>query len=328
MRFSALLVKLSVGVLLAVASSTAVFAQDAEMVRHFDYDKTAPLELKTLGTEKRGDATVHDITYASPKGGVVPAYLVAPSKGKGPFAGVIWGHWYWRNSDMRNRKQFLDEAVALASVGVVSLLTDGPVARPGYVADNTPLNEKQVTDMLQQVVDMRRGVDLLLARKDVDPERLAFVGHSYNASVGAILSGVDRRFKAFVLMAGTMSDEVDFKMGAYKEFRDRVGPEKFDAFLAKHSYLDQGKYVSHAAPAIVFLQYATKEDFMTADRARAYEKVVSEPKRFKLYEAPHALNAEARRDRIAFLTEQLKLKPIPAKVIDSIPDLYQPPREN
>jgi hypothetical protein len=55
---------------------------------------------------------------------------------------------------------------------------------------------------------------------------------------------------------------------------------------------------------------------------------VSEPKRFKLYEAEHALNAEARRDRIAFLTEQLKLKPLSAKVIAGIPDLYQPPRPN
>jgi len=325
MRFPILLVKLSI---IALFMATAVSAQDPEMVRHFDYDKSAPLELKTLGTETRGEAVVHDINYASPKGGVVPAYLVVPAKGKGPFAAVIWGHWYWRNSEMRNRKQFLDEAIALAQAGVVSLLTDGPVARPGYVPDNTPLNEKQIADQVQQVVDMRRGVDLLLARKDVDPKRLAFVGHSYNAAIGAILSGVDRRFKAFVLMAGTMSDEVDARLGAYEQFRQQVGPEKFDAFVKKYSYLDQGKYVAHAAPAVVFMQYATKEDFMTADRARAYEKVVSEPKRFKLYEAPHALNAEARRDRIAFLTEQLKLKPLPAKVIDSIPELYQPPRAN
>jgi dienelactone hydrolase len=258
----------------------------------------------------------------------VPAYLVVPAEGNGPFAAVIWGHWYWRNSEMRNRKQFLDEAVALAQAGVVSLLTDGPVARPGYVPDNTPLNEKQATDMVQQVIDFRRGVDLLLARKDVDPNRLAYVGHSYNATVGAILSGVDRRFKAFVLMAGSMSDEVDKKLGGWEQFRQQVGPEKFDAFVAKHSYLDQGKYVSHAAPAVVFLQFATREQFMTAEYARGYEKIVSEPKRFKLYEAEHALNAEARRDRIAFLTEQLKLKRLPAKVIDSVPDLYQPPRAN
>lgn len=183
-----------------------MFAQDAESLRHFDYDKNAPLDLKIIGTQKRGDVTVYDITYASPKGGVVPAYLVVPS-GNGPFAGVIWGHWYWRNSEMRNRKQFLDEAVAIAPSGVVSLLTDGPVARPGYVYPTTPLDEQQVVEMIQQVVDMRRGVDLLLARKDVDARRLAFVGHSYNASIGAFLSGVDRRFKAYVLMAGGLSDE-------------------------------------------------------------------------------------------------------------------------
>ncbi|HEU4432975.1 MAG TPA: hypothetical protein VFR51_06230, partial [Pyrinomonadaceae bacterium] len=321
------LIKFLVGIVFVVITATLVSAQTPEMLRHFDYDETVPIDLTVLATQKRGDVTVYDITYASPKAGVVPAYLVVPS-GKGPFAAVIWGHWYWRNSEMRNRKQFLDEAVALAPTGVVSLLPDGPVARPGYVPNTTPLNEQQVAELVQAVVDMRRGVDLLLERKDVDPKRLAFVGHSYNASVGAILSGVDRRFKAFVLMAGTMSDEVDMRMGAYDEFRKKVGPEKFDAFLEKHSYTDQGKYVSHAAPAFVFLQYATKENFMTPDRAREYEKVVSKPKRFKLYEAPHALNAEARRDRIAFLAEQLKLKPLSPAVIAAIPELYQPPREN
>ena len=119
MRFPILLVKLSI---IALFMATAVSAQDPEMVRHFDYDKSAPLELKTLGTETRGEAVVHDITYASPKGGVVPAYLVVPAKGKGPFAAVIWGHWYWRNSEMRNRKQFLDEAIALAQAGVAGSL--------------------------------------------------------------------------------------------------------------------------------------------------------------------------------------------------------------
>ena len=328
MRDSSKLYKLALSIACLVLCNSAVFAQDAELVRHFDYDAKAPLEMKVLGTEKRGEATVYDITYASPKGGVVPAYLVVPAKGKGPFAAVIWGHWYWTNSDMRNRKQFLEEAVALAPAGVVSLLTDGPIARPGYVADNDLLSEKNNAEKVQQVIDMRRGVDLLLARKDVDPKRIAFVGHSYNATIGATLSGVDRRFKAFVLMAGSISDEVNIRTGAYEQFRQQFGPEKFDAYMASHKYLDEGNFVAHAAPATVFLQYATQEPFLTPERAREYEKVVSEPKQLKIYEAPHALNAEARRDRIAFLTEQLKLKPLPSKVIDAIPDLYQPPRPN
>jgi dienelactone hydrolase len=302
-------------------------AQDSELVRHFDYDRKAPLEIKQIGVERRGDAQIYDITYASPKGGVVPAYLVVP-KGKGPFAGVIWGHWYWGNSPMRNRKEFLDEAVALASAGVVSLLTDGPIARPGHVEDKDPLSEQEIADLVQQVTDMRRGVDLLLARKDVDPKRIAYVGHSYNSVVGAILSGVERRFKAFVLMAGTMSDEITMKTPEYEAYRQKVGAEKLDAFVAKHSWTDQGKYVSHAAPAVVFLQYGSEEKFLTPERARLYAAVVSEPKRFELYDAPHALNAAARRDRIAFLTEQLKLKPLPAATIASIPELYQPPEPN
>jgi len=305
-------------------SAPTLLAQDAELIRHFDYDRQMPLGLKQISVQRREHASVYDITYESPKGGLVPAYLVVP-KGRGPFAAVVWGHWYWDNSSMRNRRQFLDEAVVLAQAGVVSLLPDGPVARPGHVTNKEPLNEQQVVDLVQAIVDTRRGVDLLLARRDVDPKRVAFVGHSYNAIVGAFLSGIDRRFKAFVLMAGPLSDQVDLKSQELQEYRQKVGPEKFDAFAAKYYWTDEGKYVAHAAPAFVFLQYASQEKFLNPDRAREYEKIVSEPKLFKIYDAPHALNAEARRDRIQFLIEQLKLRPLPAATIASIPNLYQPP---
>ena len=96
----------------------------------------------------------------------------------------------------------------------------------------------------------------------------------------------------------------------------------------KYSYLDQGKYVSHATPAFVFVQFANQEKFLTPELAQKYAAIVSEPKQVKFYEAPHSLNAEARRDRIHFLIEQLKLKPISDAVIASIPNLYQPPDPN
>ena len=312
---------------LLLFNGTLSRAQEPDLVRLFDYDQKAPLGLRQVGLQRRRGANVYDITYDSPKGGVVPAYLVVP-KGRGPFAAVIWGHWYWANSSMRNRKEFLDEAIVLAQAGVVSLLTDGPIARPGHVESKDPLDERTATDFIQQVIDMRRGVDLLLARRDVDPKRIAYVGHSYNANVGALLSGVDRRFKAFVLMAGSMSDELTQNTREFQEFRKKIGPEKLDAFVAKYSYLDQGKYVSHAAPAVVLLQFATQEKFLTPERARQHAAIVSEPRLFKLYEAPHALNAEARRDRIQFLTEQLKLRPLSPALIAAIPDLYQPPEQN
>lgn len=301
-----------------------LLGQDASLLRHFDYDQKAPLDIREAGVERRGSVTIHDISYASPKGGRVPAYLVVPT-GKGQFAAILWGHWYMPGSEFLNRKEFLAEAVALAPSGVVSLLIDGPIARPGHVESNDPLSEQQINDRVQAIVDMRRGADLLLARPDVDPKRLGYVGHSYNAETGAFLSGIDRRFKCFVLMAGTMSDQITLKTKEVQDERQKIGLEKFDAFTAKYSWLDQGKYVSHAAPAVVFLQYGSQETFLTPERDREYAAVVSEPKQFKLYDAPHALNAEARRDRIAFLAQQLEFKEPSASVIVVIPNLVQPP---
>ena len=159
----------------------------------------------------------------------------------------------------------------------------------------------------------------------MDPKRLAYVGHSYNAMIGASLAGIDKRFKAFVLMAGNLSDEVDLKSKELREGRKQIGPEKFDAFFAKYAWLDQGKCIAHAAPAIVFLQFATQEDFLTPARAREYYAIVSEPKSMKFCEASHALNAEARKNRIAFLVKELELKMPDPAVIARVPDIPQPP---
>lgn len=309
--------------LLLICFALPAISQDASLLAHWQYDQKAPLDVQQQKISKRGDITVEDITYASPKGGRVPAYLVIPSGG-GQFPAVIWGHWYWASSEFANRDEFLEEAILLAHSGVASLLISGPIARPGYEKPKSPFTEEATGYLVQEVVDMRRGVDLLLARKDIDPKRIAYVGHSYNASVGGLLSGIDKRFAAFVLMAGNLSDEADLKTRTFQDIRTRIGPEKFDAIIAKYAWADPGKYVSHAAPAPVFLQYATKEDFLNPEQAKRYFAIVSEPKEMKLYDAPHALNAAARVDRITFLSDKLKFKAPPANAIASVPDLPQP----
>lgn len=321
--------------ILLLLSSAAFLQESFEQLRHhWDYDERTPLEIKQNGVQVSDGIKISDISYASPvgsrgasvgpNGGMVTAYLILPP-GPGPFPAVIYGHWCMPGSDKKNRREFLDEALVLARSGVVSLLLDHVSVHPGYVEDTTPLNEQQIEVQVQQVVNLRRGADLLLARKDVDGKRLAYVGHSCDASAGAFLSGLDKRFKAFVIMAGDISFEVDKEMKAFQDYRQKVGPEKFDAYTKKYSWQDEGKYISHAAPAAVFLQYATNEPFLNGDIAKQYLEVVSEPKTLKIYDAPHALNAEATRDRVAFLAGQLSFKPPDGKAISAIPALVQPP---
>src|SRR6266852_5057217 len=70
-------------------SATPLLAQNTGPSHAFDYDSKAPLDIQEAGVEHRGGVAIHDISYASLKGGRVPAYLVVP-EGKGPFAAVLW----------------------------------------------------------------------------------------------------------------------------------------------------------------------------------------------------------------------------------------------
>ena len=307
---------------------------DDDLARHWAYDKNQPLEMSQAGVQERDGIKIYDISYKAPlgdraslvgpNGGNVTAYLVVPS-GKGPFPAVIYCHWCMPGSEKKNRTEFLGEAIVLAHAGVISLLLDHVTVHPGFVEDTSPLNEQQVAVDVQQDINIRRGADLLVTRADVDPKRLAYVGHSCGAGAGAFLSGIDKRFKSFVLMAGGWPDDTFKKSPMYEQYRQKIGTEKFDAFQAEHSWADTGKYVSHAAPAVVFLQFASDEQFVTPEMDKDFFAAVSEPKRMKMYEAPHALNADATRDRIAFLAEQLSFKAPDPKAVAGIPALVQPP---
>ena len=129
-----------------------------DLVREFDYGRNALLNIREEHKEERDGATVIELSYDSPRGGRVPATLVLPP-GKGPFAGILFGHWMMPRSPVRNRKEFLEEALLLARAGAVSLLTDAPMVRPGFLPEKDELKGEiqNAEASRQQVIDFRRG---------------------------------------------------------------------------------------------------------------------------------------------------------------------------
>ena len=67
----------------------------------------------------------------------VPATLVLPP-GKGPFAGILFGHWMMPRSPVRNRKEFLEEALLLARSGAASFQTSVPISSRCIIVSNEP----------------------------------------------------------------------------------------------------------------------------------------------------------------------------------------------
>jgi len=251
----------------------------------------------------------------------VPATLVIPAGG-GPFPAILFGHWMMPGSALRNRGEFLQEAELLARAGSIGMLIDAPLVRPGAVEDKDPLSAQDSAVTEQQAVDFRRALDLLLARDDVDPKRIAYVGHSFDAKVGAILSGVEKRISSFVLMAESCGDAYYvFQSGApgMAEMRQQVGDTKLREYFARYAWADPEQYVGRSPPAAAFLQFASGDG--PASYAQHCEEIFGEPKRMRIYHAPHALNAEARRDRVLWLVQRLRLKPVDQEEMASIPEL-------
>jgi dienelactone hydrolase len=299
--------------------------QVQELARQFEYDDKVLLDVKEEGQERRGDVTVIDLTYASPAGGRVPSYLVVP-KGRGPFAAILFGHWMMEGSPLKHRGEFLEEAVVLARSGAVSLLIDAPYVRPGFEREKDELQAATQSAEVsrQQLVDFRRGIDLLTARPDIDPKRIAYVGHSFDAHVGGILSGVEKRIGSFVLMAGGFADAeyvFDPENPEMRKLRERIGDNQIREYFRVYAWDDPIHFVGHSAPAAVFLQFGRQDKPITEKMARRYYELFAEPKQIGFYDAGHALDAEARRDRTQWLMKRLSLKPIDRTALMRIPEL-------
>lgn len=293
------------GVLLAAASpgksKTALPAPQkskSDAARLFAYDRSKPFDLKESSRRQQDGLTVRDINYAAHN---LPhlriqAYLITPD-GKGPVAGIVFFHWLGRPDG--DRREFLREAMALAKQGVVSLLIQGYF--PALEPPTDALIDRQ--RVIEQTIEVRRALDVLLAQPSVDARRIGYVGHDYGAMFGAVAAGVDKRAKAYVLMAGTGSFS-DWSLKYWVPTRAR-GEQFYRLTLGA---VDPLRYIANAAPAALLFQFANTDEFITKETATAFFNQASEPKQINWYDTEHDLNLDAaRNDRRAWLAQQLGL---------------------
>ncbi len=274
--------------------------------RLFDYDRDAAVDLRVSSEEIVDGVKVQDVSYLSARKGRVPGFLVLPA-GEGPFAGIVYMHW-----GQGDRTEFLSEAVVLAKRGAISLMIDAPYHRPdvesySFVAE--PEAERE--SYIQLVADLRRGYDVLAARKDVDPKRIGYVGHSLGATWGGALAGIDSRFAGYVLMGGLprltniLGDDNYAKLMQQAFTREQL--EKYVELL---SPINPEIFVGRAAPASILFQFARHDRFISDASAQTYVKAAGNSHEVKWYFTSHEFNdGESPRDRVEFLRKKLGLTP-------------------
>ncbi len=257
------------------------------------YDDTKPLHVMVEGQNQNST----EITYQSPRGGDVPATLVLPptadTDGK-RYPVVIYVHPF-----LASRGLFYREAFDLAERGLASFLIDATVSREGRPDLMDPVYAADAFRSLvrQDVVDLRRGLDYLEGRKEVDLDRIAVVGQEYGALSAAALAAVDDRIDALVLAT------VPAEPARYwaKEF---VPQETYDSFAETMRDFDPVRLLG-SIDADVLIQNPRRDDDFPL---REYERLAEEADdaEVRWYEYGHQLGPDADTDRQAWLLGKLK----------------------
>ena len=240
---------------------------------------------------ERDGARIIDLRLAGDR----EAFLVEPLDGGGGPA-VLFLHWFDTHAPDGNRSQFVDEAVELArELGVVSILPQG---RFPWAGDPTAL-EADAARIREEVAAHRAAVDLLVARDDVEPGRVALVGHDFGAMHGLALAADDDRIAAAVVIAATP------RWGDWFLPFWEIAGDRWD-YLRGLDPLDPVTCIGRLSPRPVCLQFA-RGDFFIADMSGLeLQAAAGEPRELHAYEADHAVRVpEARADRRAFLERVL-----------------------
>ncbi|HEY0740283.1 MAG TPA: alpha/beta fold hydrolase [Chryseosolibacter sp.] len=272
---------------------------EIKIVSEFDYTfNDVPLKLVTSPAKSGSHhVRVSSVTYRSKNQFSVSAWITAPisadSLMERPVA--IFQHWGEGNKD-----EFLSEAILLSKKGFICLLPDAPNHCPGTPF---PSKSEDVFEIFRYgVVNVRCGINLLFQNYNVNRSKIIFTGHSYGAGVGAILSGIEPRISAYILMTGlpsfskALQDESDARLVSYRQRH----PKEFDDHVRLMQPLDAELYIAHKKVP-VYLQLATRDEYIPLKFSRQYEQLVPAPKKVTYYQATHDLNEAASKDRRTFI---------------------------
>jgi dienelactone hydrolase len=219
---------------------------------------------------------------------------------EGSYAALLYVHWYEPQSRDSNRSQFEEEAKEMASGGAVCLLVETLWSDPDFFVKR--IQEDDVQNSIEEVVNIRRAMDLLLSRPNVNAKRFAYVGHDFGGMYGVLAGSLDQRPTHYVFMAATPRFPDWYLYGPILESEAR------EAFIRQMSEIDPIAHIPNLSSASILFQFATDDPHVPMDRAEEFFVGAKEPKEMKHYQAGHGLNEEASRDRKTWLKEKLMLK--------------------
>ena len=221
-------------------------------------------------------------------------------EGDASVAAILYVHWYEPESISSHRTQFEEEAKEMARAGAVCLSIETLWSDRDFFLKRT--QEDDMRNSMEEVINIRRAIDLVLSQPNVDPKRFAYVGHDFGGMYGALAGSMDRRPIHYVIMASTP------RFPDWYLYLPKLEGEARETFIYRMAEIDPITHVPDLSPASLFFQFATDDFHVPKERAEEFFAAANEPKEMKSYEAGHGLNEEATKDRKVWLKQKLGLE--------------------
>ena len=263
-----------------------------------DYQKLESKDVRVLGRRVQDGIESQLFVIQTPFGYRRVAEMVRP-EGETSLPAILYVHWYEPESISSHRTQFDEEAMELARAGAVCLSIETLWSDRDFFLKRTQENDMQ--NSMEEVVNIRRAMDLLLSQPNVDAKRLAYVGHDFGGMYGVLAGSLDQRPTHYVVMASTP------RFPDWYLYLPKLEGEARESFIRQMAEIDPITHVPNLSPAGVFFQFANDDFHVSRERAEEFFAAAKDPKEMKWYEAQHGLNETATADRKVWVKQSLGL---------------------
>ena len=230
----------------------------------------SPLDARIEETVDTPDWKREKITFNGAAGERAIAYLYLPNHVARPLQVIHYAPAGDVAGGFRSITESMDEKMApfvksgRAAFGVVLKGYIGRL-RPAGTEPPAPMSVEYLEQIVDRMIDLRRGLDYLETRADLDRTRIGFLGPSGGAMIGLILTALETRYRAVILSGSGLPSE-------FTRVIAPANPANFASHIRAPKLMVQGRY---------------DEDSPLRTSAEPLFKLLAEPKRFFLYDGGH-----------------------------------------
>lgn len=252
--------------------------KELPVAKYYEYDQNLPLHDSLQLLIDTTNYSLFYLTYQSVHDNEVTGLLTLPKNEEAPFPVIILIHGLGDRKTVdyieAGNKYFLEAGYAVLRLDVSN---HGDRLKNDYEFNMTEGYRYWSRDIITQTVfDLRRAIDFIYTRDELDHERIGFYGISLGGIIGTVFCAVEERLKVPVIALAGGSLNIMFGMDALSQDTKN--------YL---SIIDPINFVKMISPRPLLMINAENDDIVPPIMSKILFKAARDPKEIIWYPAKH-----------------------------------------